>query len=324
MKTFFFFKWGSCLLSNHVKDEENSSWERWSVIVSWKIKCCVKYAPFGPLLIFPYQMTWCWKIDGECLQWNKSPSSEFGSWWTVKRKIIGLQTVFACLSVLFLSPPRRWNECLLHPVVCGAVGGLWGWSSNPGRLCVICASSTSVIELLNQRAIIFFKDFIRERHTQREAETEAEGEEGSRDSIPGPRDHTLSPRQTLNHWATQASQRAIIFKEDSKEHPKSSSSVYLHWSLARTTLSLFLCLCFFRSLLLPPFPSPLPPTEAFTLYLPGHFIFQIFCSTIPTLECTRNANILTTKQQLLKYFCIPQIIKTANTCIVLFSRTLEK
>ena len=39
------------------------------------------------------------------------------------------------------------------------------------------------------------------RDTQREAETQAEGEAGCpmQDSIPGPRGHVLSQRQMLNH-----------------------------------------------------------------------------------------------------------------------------
>ena len=44
------------------------------------------------------------------------------------------------------------------------------------------------------------------RDTQREAETQAEGEAGSpQEALCGSLDHTLSPRQMLNHWATQAS-----------------------------------------------------------------------------------------------------------------------
>ena len=49
------------------------------------------------------------------------------------------------------------------------------------------------------------------RDTEREAETQAEGEAGSPRGAPcgtrsqDPRDHTLSRRQRLNHWATQAS-----------------------------------------------------------------------------------------------------------------------
>ena len=48
----------------------------------------------------------------------------------------------------------------------------------------------------------YFKNlFIHETHREREAETQAEGEVGllQGDSIPGPRDHALSQRQTLNH-----------------------------------------------------------------------------------------------------------------------------
>ena len=33
-----------------------------------------------------------------------------------------------------------------------------------------------------------------------------------RDSIPGPQDHNLSPRQTLNHWATQVSHSCWYLK----------------------------------------------------------------------------------------------------------------
>ena len=53
--------------------------------------------------------------------------------------------------------------------------------------------------------------FIHERQRDIEEETQAEGEAGFPqggwwlmwDSIPGSWDHTLSWRQTLNHWATQ-------------------------------------------------------------------------------------------------------------------------
>ena len=46
--------------------------------------------------------------------------------------------------------------------------------------------------------------FIHERHREREAETQAEGEAGSTQEPnvgldPGSRDHALSQRQTLNH-----------------------------------------------------------------------------------------------------------------------------
>ena len=55
------------------------------------------------------------------------------------------------------------------------------------------------------------------RHREGEAET---GRRRSRlhagsptwDSIPGFQDHTLSQRQMLNHWATQASQPKLFFK----------------------------------------------------------------------------------------------------------------
>ena len=39
------------------------------------------------------------------------------------------------------------------------------------------------------------------------------------DSIPGPQDHDLSQRQTLNHWATQASHHATL-KESNKKYIK--------------------------------------------------------------------------------------------------------
>lgn len=66
----------------------------------------------------------------------------------------------------------------------------------------------------SQRALIFFLRshlFIHERHTERGRDT---GRRRSRlhvrilmqDSIPGPRDHALSQRQKLNHWATQVPQ----------------------------------------------------------------------------------------------------------------------
>ena len=43
------------------------------------------------------------------------------------------------------------------------------------------------------------------RDTEKEAETQAEGEADSmQDSIPGLQDHAPSKRQTSNHWATWA------------------------------------------------------------------------------------------------------------------------
>ena len=54
---------------------------------------------------------------------------------------------------------------------------------------------------------LFMKDM------EREAETQAEGEAGSQmwGLIPGPGDHDLSWRQTLNHWAIQEPHE-FIFK----------------------------------------------------------------------------------------------------------------
>ena len=53
--------------------------------------------------------------------------------------------------------------------------------------------------------------FIHERQREKEAETQAEGEASSPQEPdmglnPGPQDHSLTQRQTLNHRATQASQ----------------------------------------------------------------------------------------------------------------------
>ena len=75
------------------------------------------------------------------------------------------------------------------------------------------SSKTAVLWLeLTPLFYLFFKDlYLFVRDTQREAETQAEGEAGSmqgagcRTPIPGLQDHTQSQRQTLNHWATQVS-----------------------------------------------------------------------------------------------------------------------
>ena len=62
------------------------------------------------------------------------------------------------------------------------------------------------------------------RDTERETETQAEGEAGSLqgapcvDSIPGPRDHALIQRQTLNHCTTEAPHK-----------PSSRLAFYLVW-----------------------------------------------------------------------------------------------
>ena len=45
---------------------------------------------------------------------------------------------------------------------------------------------------------LFFKIYLFMRDTERGIDTEGEA-----DSLQGPRDHTLSQRQMLNHWATQ-------------------------------------------------------------------------------------------------------------------------
>ena len=55
------------------------------------------------------------------------------------------------------------------------------------------------------------------RDWEREAETQAEEEAGSPQEPNveldrGPRDHTLSQRQTLNRWATQVSHNILFFK----------------------------------------------------------------------------------------------------------------
>lgn len=161
-------------------------------------------------------------------------------------------------------------ECLLCPAMCWAGGRLSEWSSSLVRVCVRRGSSTSGLELLNQRI--------------------------------------------------------ITFKEGSKAHFKSLlvcvlfTDHYLEWLSVSLSVSFSRPLSFMSLPLSLPIPHPLPPRVAFTLYFPGQFIFQIFCSIIPTLECARNANILTTKQQPQKYFRILKIIKTANTFIVLFSR----
>lgn len=149
------YKWESHSSSNHAKNEENSFWERWSIIVSQIVKCCLKYVVFGSLLIFPYQITLCWKIGGECLHWNKSLSSGFGSWLKLKGKSLVYKLYLSSLSVLFLWAPQRWTECLPWPAASCAEGRLWEWSSSLVRVCVSCASSTSVFELLNWKVMIF-------------------------------------------------------------------------------------------------------------------------------------------------------------------------
>ena len=57
---------------------------------------------------------------------------------------------------------------------------------------------------------LFMRDTERQRHRQREKQTP----HGEPDM--GPRDHTLSWRQMLNHWATQASLREYFLKDDLK------------------------------------------------------------------------------------------------------------
>ena len=51
------------------------------------------------------------------------------------------------------------------------------------------------------------------RDTQREVETQVEGEAGSltRDLIPGLQDHTLGRGQVLNHGATRVAQTLVFF-----------------------------------------------------------------------------------------------------------------
>ena len=87
------------------------------------------------------------------------------------------------------------------------------------------------IHLMSDTFYLFLKRFFFiyswEIHTERGRDT---GRGRSRlhagspmwDSIPGPQDHALSQRQTLNHWATQASQYCIYIKNSS------SSTLKIH------------------------------------------------------------------------------------------------
>ena len=68
--------------------------------------------------------------------------------------------------------------------------------------------------------ISYFKDFClfttdRERQRHRQREKQVPHGEPMWDSIPGPRDHNLSRRQTLNRWATQASLQHFHFIQNS-------------------------------------------------------------------------------------------------------------
>ena len=66
---------------------------------------------------------------------------------------------------------------------------------------------------------VFFKDFIYLFMRKREAETQAEGEAGSMQRARcgtlfwGIQGHALSQKQTLNHWATQASPLTLLWSK---------------------------------------------------------------------------------------------------------------
>ena len=76
-----------------------------------------------------------------------------------------------------------------------------------------------LVEIILELKFIFywFYLFIHERHRERQRSRDT-GRGKIRlhvgnpiwDSMPGPQDHTLSQRQTLNHWATQVSLGAEV------------------------------------------------------------------------------------------------------------------
>ena len=71
---------------------------------------------------------------------------------------------------------------------------------------------------INSSYYLFFKDFIylfmrdtqRERHRHRQRVKQAPGREPDAGLDPRPQDHTLSQRQILNRWATQASRFFLL------------------------------------------------------------------------------------------------------------------
>ena len=75
-------------------------------------------------------------------------------------------------------------------------------------LTALCWSTCYKANHISLISLFFLKDLIYlfMRHTEGEAETQAEGEAGSlQDSILNLQDHDPSRRQALNHWAIQAS-----------------------------------------------------------------------------------------------------------------------
>ena len=58
--------------------------------------------------------------------------------------------------------------------------------------------------------ILFIHERHRERQRHMQREEQASCEEPVWYSIPGPRDHHLSQRQMLNHWATQAPRKLVF------------------------------------------------------------------------------------------------------------------
>ena len=92
------------------------------------------------------------------------------------------------------------------------------------KLYMVCFLIFLKSESLSQPIFFFFKDFIYlfMRDTEREAETQAEGEAGSMQGTqcgtwPRDRDHDLNQRQMLNHWATQVAPLTTNLKTITKQ-----------------------------------------------------------------------------------------------------------
>ena len=82
--------------------------------------------------------------------------------------------------------------------------------------CLICIEKITMFNNIEEQIYLFiyylfiltFYLFNHERHTERQRDRQRENQAPHRslmwDLIPGPWDYTMSWRQTVNHWATQA------------------------------------------------------------------------------------------------------------------------
>ena len=104
---------------------------------------------------------------------------------------------------------------------------------------------------VSQGQLFFFLRFylfIHERHRDRQKEKQAFLRGGLMwDSIPGPQDHALNQRQTLNRWATQAPGRSAYFCFKSKTMAYSQKKGIVIFCLLMLQYSSWSTVCGYQS-----------------------------------------------------------------------------